>query len=170
MLAQHLHSFSLGVGNLDLQRHLAGKRVGCATEARIVGPECHLNHVEQSFGHDRPAGDQAFSRLLDRHTDRSVIVGRAHDQVDFGQHSALVGPVMMGERAARRFHDSNALAWRLRWHGVEIVARDLRIGGQFNPAFGGIKQLDQPRPVCGQLLMDRLPAERLVEPLVLRLR
>ena len=58
--------------------------------------------------------DQPLGRLLDRHADRGVVVGRAHDQVDLGQDAPLVGRVVVGERAARGLDAADALGRRLR--------------------------------------------------------
>ena len=43
-----------------------------------------------------------------------IVVGGADDQVDLGQDAALVGPVVMRERAARRFDTADPFVGRVR--------------------------------------------------------
>ncbi len=48
-LPDRIDRFAFGIMDRDLERHLPGQRMGGAPEAGIVGPECHLDHVEQTF-------------------------------------------------------------------------------------------------------------------------
>ena len=78
-----------------------------------------------AFGDDRAFLDQALSGFLDRHADRGIVIGGADDQVDLGQTTALVGLVMVGEGAARRFDDPNALSrvfGRTRWKSGDVIS------------------------------------------------
>ena len=76
----------------------------------------------------------------------------------------------MRQRAARGLDAADALGRRR--GGQHAVVADVisRIGRQFHPALGGVEQLDQPRPVGGQAVVDRFAAQRFVELLVLGLR
>ena len=87
--------------NGDFQRHLPGHRVSGATEAWIIGTECHLDHVEQTFV-DLATFDEILRGFLGGHLDRRVVIGGAHDQVDLGEQTLFIRPVVMRERTAVR--------------------------------------------------------------------
>ena len=72
----------------------------------------------------------------------------------------------MRQRAPGSFDGSGALGGRFRRQHAVLLAGDFRVAGQLDPAFGGIQQLDEPRPVRGQSVVDRLAAERIEEPFI----
>ncbi len=75
--------------------------VGGAGVAGVVGPERHLDKVEQSVGY-LAVLDHGLGGLVYGHRNgRGVVVGR-NDEVDFGQDAVGIGPVIVDERAARR--------------------------------------------------------------------
>ena len=145
------------VADPDLERHLARQRVRRAAVAGIVGAEGHLDHVQQALVRLDPGVQDAFGRFLDRHADRGVVVGRAHDQVDLLQDPLLVGHVVVGERAARRLHDPHPLARGLGGQDpVVLGVRDLRVADELLRALRGVEHLHEPRPVDGQRVVDGL--------------
>src|SRR3990170_1084952 len=77
ILAQHLDGFTTRIADLHFQRHLARQRVSGAAKARIIGAEGHFDPIEQPFRHHRSLLDESLRSLLDRHTDRGVVVGGA---------------------------------------------------------------------------------------------
>ena len=59
-------------------------------------------------------------RFVRGHLDRRVVVGGANDEIHFGNNAPFIGPVMMRERAARRFDDANSFGRNLSRLGVNI--------------------------------------------------
>ncbi len=156
VLTQVFNDLAITVTDRHFQRHLAGQGVRGAGHAGVVVAESHLDAVQQPFGDDRAFVDQRLRRLFDRHGDGGVVVGCAHDEVDGRQNAVLIRLVMMGQRAARRFHTADAFVWRVGDHHAHIRVGDFRVLAQFQHPFGGVEQLDQPRPVGGQAMMDGL--------------
>ena len=94
--------------------------MGGASKAGIVGAEGHLNPVEQTLTY-LAILDQIQRRFVGGHLDRCVIICCAHDQVRPGHQAALIGPVVMRERPARRFDDANPLGWNHHRLRVDIL-------------------------------------------------
>src|ERR1035437_11051288 len=70
----------LAVVDVHAQRQMARERMSGAAETRIVGPEGHLDFVQQAFG-DLTAFDQALGRFLNAHGNARGVVRRGDDQV-----------------------------------------------------------------------------------------
>src|ERR1035437_2029425 len=98
---------ALAVVDVHAQRQVAWERVRRAAEAGIVGPESHLDLVEQALG-DVAAFDQALGRLFHAHGNAGGVVRRGDHQVGHRDQAALLGFIMVEEGAARGFHDANA--------------------------------------------------------------
>src|SRR5574341_839945 len=98
MLLKHFHRVAICIPDGDLERHLSRKRVRGATEARIVGPESHLHHIQHAFGNYSTFMDQALGSFLYRHANWGVIIRGAYNQVDLSEHSAAIGLVRSEER------------------------------------------------------------------------
>src|SRR5208337_312164 len=144
---------SMRVKNLYFQRHLAGQRVRGATEAGIISAECHLDTVEHPIRDLHSSPNHAMSGLADRHRNRGMIVRRAHDQVDLAQDAPFVRDVMMVKGPTRRFDATYALRGSGRGNGSYSVAEDLVVPRQLGGPLGGVEQLNDPSPVCGQRLV-----------------
>jgi hypothetical protein len=128
-----------------------------AGQAGVVQAKGHFNHIKQAFINHRPFFDQGLGCLLDGHADGGVVIGGAYHQVDFRGHTAFIRPIVMCERTTRCFYDAHAFGRCFGRDGVIIIAGDFRIGSQFDQAFGGVKQLNQPGPVSCQSLCTGLP-------------
>ena len=103
----------------DLERHLSGQSMGGTSKAGIVGAKCHLDHVQQSFGH-LAFLDQTRRGLVRGHLNRRIIIGRTDDEIRLGHDAALIGPVMVREGAARRLDNSNSFSGNLSRFGVNV--------------------------------------------------
>jgi hypothetical protein len=99
-LFQHIHRIPIQIADGDLKRHLPGQGMRRAAKAWIVGTECHLNHVEQTFCH-LAFLDEMGRCLVSGHLDRRVIIGSAGDEIRLRHDAAFIGPVVMRERAGR---------------------------------------------------------------------
>ena len=77
VLRQALDNFPLGLRRMT-SRHLAGKVVGGAAEAGVIGPEGHLNLCSAALA-PRPCGS-ALRPLLDRHRQIGALLLVANDR------------------------------------------------------------------------------------------
>src|ERR1035437_9162087 len=66
LLHQLPHEVVLAIVDIHPQRQVAGDPMRRAAEARVVGPEGHLDFVEQALG-DVAAFDEALGRLFHAH-------------------------------------------------------------------------------------------------------
>ncbi len=99
-LGKRLDDLALRIAEIQFEG--ASGRAGYArgtAKARVICHRRHLHHVQQALGYIAFL-DQATSGFLDRHADWSVVVRRAHDEVDLGEDPPLVGHEMVGEVAA----------------------------------------------------------------------
>ena len=115
----------------DLHRHLPGGGVRGAAEAGVVGPERHLDHVERGPRVTRrPSGSSPSAAFLIDMRDRGVVVRRARRSGWPLDDALLVGHVVVGQRAARRLDDADALAddagGRGRGSVGEVISSSLR--------------------------------------------
>ena len=157
------------VVDADLERGVAGEGMGGAAEAGVVGAEGHLDLVEQALG-DVAALDQALRGLLDAHGDAGGVVAGGHDHVGHRDQAALVGLVMMEQRAARGLDHAHALGGHGGRDAAHLRTGDLGIVDQLLDALGGLDHLDHARPVVGQRVVHGLAAQGLEELLVGGLR
>lgn len=148
-----------------MDRRLAGPGVRGAAEARVIGAESHLDDVQEPVG-DVTLLDEVHGRLFHREVDGGVVVGRPDDQVGLLDDTPLVGLVMMIQGAPGRLDDADALVGSVAGDDTVIGPGDVGVGGQFHPALGRVEELDQPGPVGRQSLMDGLPAQGFVHPVV----
>ena len=91
-----------------------------AAKAWIVGAERHLDPIQNPFIDDHAFLNKRLCRFLDGHAHRGIVVGRADDQVHFGQHAALICPIVMCQRAARGLDNAHAFGWLFGGDGVEV--------------------------------------------------
>ena len=87
---------------VQLHRHLSNRMRG-AGETRVIGPDRHLNLVEECFA--QTVSVKILVRdLADRLVHCLVVIGRGHDQAGFIYNSLVVDFVMVKERAAWCFN------------------------------------------------------------------
>src|SRR5512143_2792931 len=93
---------AFGIMNDKLQRHLARKRMGRASETRIIRSECHLNSIKHAIGYRLPLFNQALCRSLDRHGYGGIIIGCADNEVGFGDNAIFIGLIVMRQGPSGR--------------------------------------------------------------------
>ena len=81
-----------------------------------------------------------------------------------------VGFVMVEESPPRGLDDAHALVRCPVRNLAELRSGDLGVARQLDPSLGRVKKLDDPRPMRGQGLMDRLAAQCFVHPVVFLVR
>ena len=106
-----------------------------------------------------PSGDLValyvhFRDLLYRKIDRLVVVGRCHDEIGLGDAAVVVRPVMMDQRAPRRFDGADALARGLFGLDPEILGHDVVVLQQLERPLGRIEQFDRARHMVIEALVD----------------
>ena len=146
-----------------------GKAVGGAAVAGVVRAEGHLELVQQSVV-DLATRDQPPGRLVDGHRDPSGVVLGGDDQVGAGDEPALVGAVVVDQCPAWGLDDADPLLGGRGRERAHVGAEDLGIGGELGHPLRCVHELDDPRPVVGERVVDGLASERGHELLVGLLR
>ena len=157
---QLFDELAIFVIDIDYERHVAGQAVGAAGMAGIVGPEAHLRHVQQSFGHIPPLMKVLAAFSMDMLMAGGVVDG-GHDQVGFLDDAAFVGLVVVDQGPAGSFDDADAF--------IGCVGRDGRMLGSEMSLFSrsstmvsaACRASIKTGPVEGQGVVGRLAAERL---------
>ena len=98
----------------------------CAGKTRVIGAESHFNHIQNAVGYIAVLY-QLLCRFFDRHADSRRIIDGRNDQVHFGYNAVFVGLIMVNQRAARGFHNADALFRRRRRNISYIRIGDLLV-------------------------------------------